>query len=158
MTRILILGYGNPMRGDDGAGFQAAQELAETDASEQLEVLPCHQLTPDLAEAVGRCELVIFIDASVQDPPGQICCRRLTPLSAASRAFTHELTPEALLLWAKTLYGSSPGAFLISVGGESFEFGDGLSPAVAQSLPSLLACVRAQVAAPEGRPGEEHQH
>ena len=154
MARVLILGYGNPLRGDDAAGWRAAQLLSETEASDQVEVLACHQLTPELAELLSRCSRAIFIDASVQDAPGYVRCRRIAPLGAKGSAFTHDFTPESLLGMAAALYGSSPEALLISIGAESFEPGADFSPAVAQGLPSLLACVRQQVSASEGRPDE----
>ncbi len=150
MTRVLILGYGNPLRGDDGLGWHAARILAETEVAEGVKVLPCAQLTPDLAESVSQAECVIFIDASVQDPPGQLSCRPLTPADARDKAFAHDLTPESLLRWAKELYGATPAGILISLGAEDLEFGEGLSQTVAQSLPALLACVREKVRTSKG--------
>jgi hydrogenase maturation protease len=49
MARVLIIGYGNPFRSDDGLGWQIANELSRTNRSAETEVLPCHQLTPELA-------------------------------------------------------------------------------------------------------------
>jgi hydrogenase maturation protease len=152
MTRVLILGYGNPLRGDDAAGWEAGRLLAELEAGDQVEVHAFHQLTPEWAEPLSRCSRAIFIDASVQDAPGQVRCRRITPPGTRGGAFTHDFTPETLLGMAAALYGSCPEAFLISIGAESFEPGADLSPAVAQGLPALLACVREQVFGLEGRP------
>ena len=152
MTRVLILGYGNPLRGDDAAGWEAARALAGLEAGDQVEVHALHQLTPEWAESLSRCSRAIFIDASVEDAPGQVSCRRITPLGAKGGTFTHDLTPEILLGMAITLYGACPEALLISIGAESFEPGADLSHAVAQGLPSLIACVREQVSAWQGRP------
>ena len=155
MTRVLVVGYGNPLRGDDGLGWQAARILAETEVGKGVEVLACRQLTPDLSEQVSLAELVIFIDVSDQDPPGQLCCRPLTAVDAPTRAFSHDLTPAALLQWARELYGATPACLLISVGAETFAFGEGLSQTVARSLPALLACVREKIRASEGSQDEK---
>jgi hydrogenase maturation protease len=150
MTRVLILAYGNPLRGDDGLGWHAAQALAGEIDGETVRVLFCEQLTPDLAETASACRRIIFIDASVSEAPGVVSCRRLKPSSGSPGSFTHEISPEGLLAWTRALFGSTPDASLVSVGAESFEFGQGLSPSVAKSLPALLACVREQVSLPEG--------
>ena len=74
MARILVFGYGNPMRSDDGLGWQMAVELFRTNRSPDVEVLPCHQLTPELAPVVSRADTVIFIDCEQGGNPGEICC------------------------------------------------------------------------------------
>ena len=66
MARALIIGYGNPLRGDDGLGWRAAEQLAEIIPQSEAEVIACHQLTPELAEPISRARLVIFIDMSLE--------------------------------------------------------------------------------------------
>jgi Ni,Fe-hydrogenase maturation factor len=53
-----------PLRTDDGLGWQVAVELFRTNTSPEVDVLPCHQLTPELAEAVSVAETVLFIDCA----------------------------------------------------------------------------------------------
>ncbi len=139
MAHILIIGYGNPLRSDDGLGWHAAEKLREMH-SEGVEVRTCHQLTPDLAEAASRASMVFFIDARQGGKPGDISCLPVVP-RYADIAFSHELSPPALLGFSKTLYGSSPQAFMVSVAGESFEHGEQLSSSVADSLPYLIALI-----------------
>ena len=150
MTKILVLGYGNPLRGDDAAGWKAAQLLAETETGNHVEVHALHQLTPEWAEPLSRSSRAIFIDASVGSAPGKVCCRRIAPGGSIDGIFSHNITPEILMGMTEALFGSCPEAFLISIGAESFDIGADFSPAVAQGLPSLLACVREQLSAPEG--------
>ena len=45
-TNLLIIGYGNPLRGDDGFGWHAALRLREIIHDDGIEILPVHQLTP----------------------------------------------------------------------------------------------------------------
>jgi len=48
-ARVLVIGYGNTLRGDDGLGQRAAEALAQRALPDGVEVLSCHQLTIELA-------------------------------------------------------------------------------------------------------------
>jgi len=63
-VRILIIGWGNPLRGDDGVGWRAAELLSGTLAGHDVAVRVSHQLMPELAEEISRSEFVVFIAAS----------------------------------------------------------------------------------------------
>jgi hydrogenase maturation protease len=117
MARVLVLGYGNPLRSDDGLGWQVAVQLFRTNTAPEVEVLPCHQLTPELAGPVSRADTVLFLDISREGSPGEIDCREIR-FQGGSVSFTHDLTPAALLDLSSELYGSSPRGFLLSVCGE----------------------------------------
>jgi hydrogenase maturation protease len=144
MLRVLIVGYGNPLRGDDGLGWEAAARLAGTLSDPAIEIRAVHQLTPDLAEAASRAETVIFIDAScdngAEDENNQngVISRRIAPNSFSPQAFSHQLTPEVVLGMAQALYGAAPKGFLVTLPGRSFEFGEGLSPAISAALTALI--------------------
>jgi len=142
MPRVLVIGWGNPARGDDGLAWHALKQLAAGPLGEDVAVLLRHQLTPELAERVLPAERVIFVDASAQQPPGQIRCRRLSPAAGEPAFFSHHLAPGTLLALTQTLFGRCPEAFSLSVGGADFSFSDALSPRVRNSLPRLLRCIR----------------
>jgi hydrogenase maturation protease len=145
MARVLILGYGNPLRSDDGLGWQVAVQLFRTNQSCEVLVLPCHQLTPELAEPISRCETVLFIDSTRQGTPGEFRCEELRS-QAGPVSFTHDLSPRALLDLSSELFGGCPRAYLMTICGECFEFGETLSVCVSQSLPELKLRVRDLVA------------
>ncbi|MGB7620863.1 MAG: hydrogenase maturation protease, partial [Terriglobia bacterium] len=63
MSKILVIGYGNTLRGDDGAGPRVAEMIARR--FPQVDSLVLHELQPELAEAVSGYEEVIFVDAHV---------------------------------------------------------------------------------------------
>jgi hydrogenase maturation protease len=136
MARILIVGYGNPMRSDDGLGWQVAAELFRTNTRPEVEVLPCHQLTPELAPAVSRVETVIFIDSAQGGQPGEMFCQEVRSESGTI-SFTHHLTPAALLSLSSELFGACPRAYLLSIYGETYVPGDALSAPVARRLSEL---------------------
>lgn len=135
---ILIVGFGNPLRGDDGLGFHVAHHLKMNNQDKDVQVNACHQLTPELAEPISRADLVIFIDASADATPGELSCRLLEPVSSAPGTFSHHLDPASLLSLARALYASCPKSYVISVGGAVFGYQTGCSPLVQETLPNLM--------------------
>lgn len=146
VDRVLVIGYGNPLRGDDGIGWCAANELALAVSDNRVKIVACIQLTPDLAEEIAGVDRVIFIDASIDLGAGQLRVDRLTQDTCGEESWTHHFDPRSLLLCAQVLYGRSPEALMISMGGESFDCRDELSPAVRARFPSLIARVREAIA------------
>jgi len=142
MARILILGYGNPLRSDDGLGWQIAAELFRCNRSPEIEVLPCHQLTPELAEPVSKAELVLFIDCARGGRPGELRCDEIQ-VQLALQSFTHNLAPATLLGLSSELYGACPRAYLLTICGQNFEPGQSLSTAVIAKTGELKSTVSA---------------
>jgi hydrogenase maturation protease len=143
--RTLIVGYGNPLRSDDGFGWHAGRLLAQALAGQDAEVITCHQLTPELAEPLSQSSRAVFIDADAQGTPGEIHRRSVCPQIPASSAFTHSCTPSGLLASAERLYGHRPQAVIVTVSAQSFAFGDALSPAVSAALPEVVEQVCREV-------------
>ena len=148
--RVLIIGYGNPLRSDDGFGWHAAQQLSSSLQSSNIEATACQQLTPDLAETVSHFQRIIFIDAARDLPPGKLRCEEVVLAedrqNPAPPGFTHFVTPSSILAWTADLYAKFPQAFYISVGGEDFGDGDTLSLASQAAFQPLLAQVRSLIA------------
>ncbi len=158
MNKALIIGYGNPLRSDDGFGWHASRLLARALAGQDVgaplvgalewagtrpapttvEIITCHQLTPELAEPLSQSRRAVFIDADAQGKPGDIRRRTVRPQVPASSAFTHSCTPSGLLASAEALYGHRPQAVVITVSAQSFAFGDTLSPAVSAAFPEVV--------------------
>lgn len=145
--RLLVIGYGNPLRGDDAFGFLAAERLREMVDDPDVEVRTLQQLTPELMEPLSRAARAIFLDAAAEGPPGELRRRRLDP-QAVVPSFTHVATPEGLLAGARALYGAAPPALLLTVAGADFEFGGPLSAPVRQSLETAIRAVLAELTGP----------
>ena len=143
---VLVIGYGNPIRGDDAVGPMAAERLERVVSSDKVQVLSRHVLTTELIVEVSEATLVIFIDAATDGPIGEVLCRPLTgdPHTAASMA--HFFEPRELLAGARELYGHQPESFLVSVRGMSFDFAKyQLSPTVQDAMEPLLARILALI-------------
>ncbi len=145
MERVLILACGNPLRGDDAAGWWIAEAVRERLSSAEIEVAACQQLTPEMAERVSRAECVIFVDAAASAQPGSVSFEPLAA-RAAPAALTHHLHPATLLELARLLYGRAPRrAFALLIGGQSFSLAEGLSAPVRRALPEAIAKIEAFV-------------
>ncbi|MDA8163912.1 MAG: hydrogenase maturation protease [Desulfobacteraceae bacterium] len=142
MPRLTIIGYGNPLRGDDGLGYHVAERLARKVEQEgrgrDIEVLVLQQLTPEVAEAVSGSERVIFIDATCRLPPGRIACEEIVPRFPRHHPTTHHLDPAGVLALARLLDpGCAPQALLLTVGGDSFGYREAFSATAAKSVSAV---------------------
>ena len=126
----------NSLRRDDGVGPFVATLLEQ---SPEVSAIACTQLTPELAEPISQADRVIFVDADARLAPGRIVVQTLQTHSSAR---IHEFDPETLLDWSRKLYGRAPEAKLIAIGVESFDVGDGLSPAVQRAAHDALKAIQ----------------
>ncbi len=134
----LVIGLGNTLRGDDALGPLVAQRVRDAVDPHRVTVLERAVLAPELACEVARSDLVIFLDASVDGPVGQIVCREVTAQVSAT-SISHGSRPAGLLDLAQQLYGRAPVAYLLTSRGVSFELSDGtLSPTVAAMVEPLV--------------------
>lgn len=144
MARVSVLGYGNPLRSDDGLGWRVAVELFRANTSPDVLAVPCHQLTPDLAETASMAETVIFVDSTRKGEPGETRCEELRSQSGPA-PFTHDLSPAALLALAAELFGVCPKAYLFTICGECFEPGESFSASVSSHYSGLKGMIRRQI-------------
>ena len=113
---VLVVGYGNPLRGDDGVGCHAAGVLAADPRLKGATVLARHQLTPELAADIAGASLVVLVDASVTGgAPGSVAVRSIQPRRDSPPSWSHHLDPAALAGLAHALYGHVPPMVLVSV-------------------------------------------
>ncbi|MGA7415136.1 MAG: hydrogenase maturation protease [Bryobacteraceae bacterium] len=125
MKRPVIIGYGNPLREDDGLGWRAADLLASHSGLGAAEIIQRHQLLPELAGDLAEAALVVFLDAAVDLAPGEIRCERVE--AEPPNGWSHEFGPSQLLGLALDLNGCGPAAYLIRGGVCKTDLGDQLS-------------------------------
>ncbi len=143
---VLVIGYGNTLRGDDGLGWMAAEQLRGQITRPSVTILTLHQLTFDLAEPISQAAHVFFLDASSGPRPGEIAIRPVVADRAAADPLHHHMPPPALLAYVEALYGSLPPAWLCTITAETYDFGTSLSPEVAAALPAFVAAVSERIA------------
>jgi hydrogenase maturation protease len=121
--KILIYGYGNPGRQDDGAGVVLAEQI-ESWAHEQgisrVSTDSNYQLNLEDASAISEYDIVIFADAS-QSEINDFLFERLEP--SASVEFTmHAVAPSFILHLCKQVFDRSPETYILHIKGYSWEF------------------------------------
>jgi hydrogenase maturation protease len=146
MNKILVIGYGNPLRRDDGLGQIAAHRIETLVQDRDVKVMVRHQMGIELAEDLKDADLAIFIDAHVGDRPGILKVEKIVPDDAVPGSFSHHLSPGVLLGCVQALYNKHPETVVYSIVAESFDYGEGLSPSVEATLPMLVDKVLARIA------------
>lgn len=150
--RALVIGYGNPLRGDDALGWHAAEHLSslpEFASNPGVRILTVHQLMPEIAESIAGAELVIFFDAkapSADISPGVVCCEEIHSEPVPPQRIGHHLTPANAIAYARAFYDANPRAFVLSVVAASFAYGTPLTPSVQAAIPSLAQWTRDRIA------------
>ncbi|BAZ39629.1 hydrogenase maturation protease [Calothrix sp. NIES-4101] len=139
MGNVVVIGYGNTLRSDDGIGQRVANSLHLT----HVKSIAVHQLTPELTENLIAADLVIFVDACIsseiwqqclpnssennlENSPPDVQVRWLEPSN--NKIITGHITnPESLLALTQAIYGHYPPTWLVTVPGVNFELGENLS-------------------------------
>lgn len=134
----LVIGCGNPGRGDDGIGPRLVELLEERawQGSATVDLVAAFQLAPEHAADVAAHAWVVFADAAA-DGPGPFGVRPVVP-SATAAFTTHIVEPAAVLALAEAGFGSRAAAWLLSVRGLRFGAGEGLSRRAAENLEAAV--------------------
>ncbi len=119
---ILIYGYGNPGRQDDGLGVRLAEELEAWAKAENISGLVFdmnYQLNAEDALAVAEARAVVFVDAA-REGAEPFEFRPLKPQKELSFS-THAMSPESVLALAAELYDAKPPAWILAIRGLAWE-------------------------------------
>jgi hydrogenase maturation protease len=122
---ILVIGYGNTLRGDDGVGPLVAEAVAAKRLS-SVRVMSVAQLTPELAEPLAAASAAVFIDARCGPATPPVTIVKLQPAETAPLP-THAADPRCLLAVARSLFGRAPAAWLVTIAGTDFRLRETLS-------------------------------
>ncbi len=136
---ILVLGWGNPSRGDDALGPLFVERLQATlGPSEIVECLTDFQLQVEHAlDLVGR-QRVLLVDASVDAAP-PFEARDLQPVRDATSFGSHAMSPAALLQAYVDLHRTAPPpTTLLAIRAEAFELGEPPGAAARAHLDAAL--------------------
>jgi hydrogenase maturation protease len=139
--RCIVIGVGNPDRGDDAAGRAVARELRNLQSAD-IEIVEHSGEAATLVMEMNGAEQVFLVDACTSGaPPGTIHRFDVsaTAMPALASAFsTHGFGPAAAVELARAL-GQLPRRFIIyAIEGASFEQGAPLSPPVAAAAAKVV--------------------
>jgi len=162
---VLVIGYGNDLRSDDGAGIRVATRLARLAScrpqTASWHVIVARQLTPDLADGMATAAQVIFVDAYAADERGAgIRIDRISADNADNAdtartpsAIGHHGDPEALLCLTARLYGKTPDAWVVGIPAFNLDIGETISPGTLRGIDEAVALIDAR-AVPEAWKGD----
>jgi len=143
---ILVIGYGNTLRGDDGVGPRVAEAVARLHLP-GVHTLICPMLTPELAEPMSRADKVIFVDAAV-DAPNEIQWRKLEP-NETSQLMAHAANPRTMLALARDVFGRVPEAWWLTIPALDLGFCEDFSPGVQERFAKAVEKIQGFCRAPQ---------
>src|SRR4030042_264457 len=137
--KILLIGFGNPARADDGLG-PALAEIIESKNIPAVTVEADYQLAIEDSSQIAENDIVIFADASAN------CGEPFSfePLTAReSGSFSsHSVEPAEVMALAENLFGSKASGFILAIRGYEFDqFGASLTEKAKANLRKAVVFV-----------------
>ena len=145
MERILILGLGNPLLGDEGIGVWVVEELKGLELPDGVVVVEGGTTGLGLIGLMEGYERVIIVDAAdMGHPPGRVV--RFTPLevqlkTAEAPLSLHQIGLEEVLALAEALEVAPAELVIIGIQPSQVEVGAGLSPEVERAIPQIIRII-----------------
>ena len=137
-AKWLVIGIGNDLRGDDGVGKAVCDQL-RAEGCTDFETMAVRQAMPELAEPISRAAGVIFVDAELM-PLGSTSIRLIIP-APQTPGTSHVLSPESVVMLAKSVFGRCPPAWLLSIPIDDVAFHVGLSPRARAGVDQAVAII-----------------
>lgn len=130
---VLLFGYGNPSCGDDALGPLLLEYIENHVDLVAIELLVDFQLQIEHALDLENRSLVLFVDASFS-AASAFEFSELAPAKDGSYT-SHAMSPSALMdVYREIKQQIPPPCFLLSIRGEKFGLGEGLSAAANNNL------------------------
>jgi hydrogenase maturation protease len=136
--RSLVIGYGNDLRSDDGAGRVVADRIGDLELP-GVSVRSVLQLTPELALEMAEVDTVVFVDASVE-----VIETTASPVVAdedGQSSMSHYSTPGRLLAMTATVGTPPSQAVAISIPVTDIGLGMELTPMTSIGVDQAVAMV-----------------
>ncbi len=152
---ILILGFGNPDRQDDGVAWHVLRELMVSYGMSKPETLDIDdfltdrsvhfqfqlQLLPEIAYDLNKYGRAVFIDAHTGAVPLNVNLTEVTP-EFQNSPLTHHLTANSLLAITQKIHNSHPNSILVSIRGYEFAFSQELSSQTQELVGIAVATIQ----------------
>jgi hydrogenase maturation protease len=117
--RVLIIGYGNSLRGEDAFGVDVVDRL-ESINNKSFQTLKLLQLTPEISLKLLEFDKVIFVDAVYSESNRyKFGC---SLIKQENLTYTHHITPQMLIEFTKTLYNHSIDYSIYSIFTSNFDY------------------------------------
>jgi hydrogenase maturation protease len=147
---VLVVGVGNELRGDDGAGIEVARRLRDAAHGIGFDVRE-HQGEPtELLDVWGDRRAVVLVDTMRSgEPLGTVrrldASSRPLPIPLGGSSSTHAFTLGDAIELGRTLHRLPRRVIVFGVEGRTFEAGARLSSELQEIIPALAVAVLREV-------------
>lgn len=148
LTGTLVLGLGNPLMGDDGAGLVALERLRAASLPEGVTLADGGTWGLNLLPAVEGCRRLLVIDAVRSGRlPGTVVIleREEIPRFLATKLSPHQIDLREVLALAEWRGTLPEETVVVGIEPAAVELRTGLSAPVAAGMDALLAGVHARL-------------
>ncbi len=128
--RVLVYGYGNPGREDDGLGNEMVIKIQEWIDEHKLGCMATdssYQLNIEDAEKVSEWDIVVFVDASKDEKLHEYSCKKVEPSDAKVEFTMHAVSPSYVRHLSEELFNKTPETYILAIKGYEWDFKEGLS-------------------------------
>jgi hydrogenase maturation protease len=145
MRRVLVIGLGNPLLGDEGIGVRLVEELKRLRLPDGVAVVEGGTAGLGLIGLMEGYQQVIIVDAAdMGQPPGQVV--RFTPpevqfKTAKAPLSLHQIGLGEVLAMAKALEVAPDELVIIGIQPVRVEAGAKLSPEVEGAIPHIIRII-----------------
>jgi len=139
LNKILFYGFGNPGRKDDGLGILFVDKLEKWVKEQSIDHVDFdsnYQLNIEDAYTISKYDLVIFVDASMEDI-GNFTLSRVKPSDKVNFS-THSVSPAFVAQLCGEIYAETPDIYLIHIKGYKWNLEEGLSSKAKNNLRQSL--------------------
>ncbi len=148
--KILLYGYGNPGRQDDGLGIAFVQQMEKWVNDNGLKGYSFennYQLNIEDADEVSDKDLVIFADASQEEIEDFYVSK--VDKSTKATFTTHAASPGYIMNLCEELFNKKPFTLLVHLKGYEWEFAEGLTEKAQENMKKALAYFQEVLIEPE---------
>ena len=148
--KILLYGYGNPGRQDDGLGNAFINDIEEWVKKQGLEGFSFdsnYQLNIEDALEISNYDLVVFVDASVEEI--EDFCISKVDASTKVTFTTHAASPGYVVGLCKKMYNKAPVTLLLHIKGYEWKLDEGLTEKAKQNLEKAIIYFKEKLSTPE---------
>ena len=146
--KVLIYGYGNPGRKDDGMGIKITEMIEEWKTAHdlyQIDVDSNYQLNVEDAEKVSQYDIVIFADASQETDLTNFRLTEVEPNEQKVEFTMHAVSPAYIVHLCQKLFHKKPEAKLLSIKGYRWEFEEGISDSALLNMERAFIFLQCQL-------------
>ncbi|MFP4059850.1 MAG: hydrogenase maturation protease [Bacteroidales bacterium] len=148
--KILVYGYGNPGRQDDGLGVLLAEKIekwARNNHFTNIITDSNYQLNIEDAAEISNSDVVVFADASMEDIPGH-CMTEVEP-SPKVEFTMHSVSPGFVVNLCRQIYGKVPACYLMHIRGYEWELKESLTRKAKINLEAAFEFLTSYLKCPE---------